>query len=172
MALVNKLVGIPSHTVTHSIGGVKGDGPSGQRLHHGPASQHTEAVRDMREILRLVPRLRKRMSEWTPSEDTMGATSYPNAPASCSYTQVHERHDRRGTSATGAHPRSGPTLPASGHRKNKSQRTHQSHKRTRDHREATYRDATTRPGQTEHDDSTLPARCGRRGTARACVARE
>ena len=60
-----------------------------------PASQHTEAVRDMREILRLVPRLRKRMSEWTPSEDTMGATSYPNAPASCSYTQVHERHDRR-----------------------------------------------------------------------------
>ena len=61
-----------------------------------PASQHTEAVRDMREILRLVPRLRKRMSEWTPSEDTTGATSYPNAPASCSYTQVHERHDRRG----------------------------------------------------------------------------
>ena len=63
----------------------------------------------MREILRLVPRLRKRMSEWTPSEDTMGATSYPNAPASCSYTQVHERHDRRVGSATGAHPRSGPT---------------------------------------------------------------
>ena len=39
MALVNKLVGIPSHTVTHSIGGVKGDGPSGQRLHHGQAGE-------------------------------------------------------------------------------------------------------------------------------------
>ena len=75
-----------------------------------PASQHTEAVRDMREILRLVPRLRKRMSEWTPSEDTMGATSYPNAPASCSYTQVHERHDPAWDRLLAlGNPRSGPT---------------------------------------------------------------
>ena len=55
----------------------------------------------MREILRLVPRLRKRMSEWTPSEDTMGATSYPNAPASCSYTQVHERQQTRSARGIG-----------------------------------------------------------------------
>ena len=108
----------------------------------------------------------------------MGATSYPNAPASCSYTQVHESARSAWGIGYVALTRAAALrgLPASavhcGHRKNKSQRTHQSHKRTRDHREATYRDATTRPGQTEHDDSTLPARCGRRGTARACVARE
>jgi hypothetical protein len=48
----------------------------------GKPATHAEAVRDMRNILKLVPRLHGDASEWTPSGATMGATSYRSARAS------------------------------------------------------------------------------------------